>query len=144
MELTVKLDEAKILHKVTNDKFGKFVALSWKNIIDPYTPKDNGLLMQNVSIMPNKIHYKSPYAHYMYEGIVFVDPEYGVGAFYSSDYGFWSRKDVKKVPSNPERNFDYQKNNPYATDHWDKAAENAGKKEDLYKTLNRALFYGNY
>lgn len=58
------------------------------------------------------------YAHYMYEGVVYVDPVYKKGGFYSPDYGFWSRPGVKKIPS--ERKFQYT--NPMATDHWDQTA----------------------
>ena len=140
MNLRIDLNEPKIVQKVTNDRFGLFVAKSWKDIIDPYTPKDTGLLMQNVELSPWQIKYTEPYSAYMYYGEVYVDPVYDVGGFYSSDYGFWSRPGVKKVPSG--RTFEFQKNNPYSTDHWDVKAEQAGQKDKLYRTLNNALNSG--
>lgn len=50
------------------------------------------------------IQVQSPYAHYMNEGILYVDPKYGYGAIPMKDKdgnltGFFSRKDIKKVPS---------------------------------------------
>ena len=68
MELRIDLNEPKILEKVTNDRFGLFVSAEWKRLIDPYTPRDTGTLMQKVDIMPFKIWYKSKYATYVYYG----------------------------------------------------------------------------
>lgn len=36
------------------------------------------------------------------------------------------------------------KKSPYATDHWDKKAEQAGQKDILYRELNDALRSGQY
>ncbi|MBQ0074482.1 MAG: hypothetical protein KBT34_09835 [Prevotella sp.] len=58
------------------------------------------------------------YAHYMYEGILYVDPVYRIGGFYSPDYGFWSRAGVTKVPSSRGLNY----TNPKAKPHWDEEA----------------------
>lgn len=55
-----------------------------------------------------------PYGHYQHEGILYVDPQTGKGAFYSPDYGFWSRPGVAKVPS--ERLLNYS--NPNARRDW--------------------------
>lgn len=37
------------------------------------------------------------------------------------------------------RNFKFQKKNPYSTYEWDKAAEQAGQKNKLCRTINAAL-----
>lgn len=142
MKLQIDINEPQILEKVTNDRFGKFVSHHWKLLINPYTPKDTGLLMQNVTELPFALHYKEPYSHYMYEGIVYVDPDYKVAAFYNPDRGFWSRPGIKKIPS--ERKLNYQRNNPYATDHWDIKAAEAGQLNKLYRTINSALQSGRY
>ncbi len=142
MEIHIDLNEPQILEKVTGDEFGMFVSNEWKKLIDSYTPKDTGLLMQNVELRPWEIEYREPYSHYMYSGELYVDPLYGVGGFFSSDFGFWSRPGVKKVPSG--KSLSYQKNNPYSTDHWDAAAEKAGQKDTLYRTLNDALQNGKF
>lgn len=55
-----------------------------------------------------------PYGHYQHEGIMYADPKTGKGAFYSPQYGFWSRPDVEKVPTT--RLLHYQ--NPEARRDW--------------------------
>ena len=41
-------------------------------------------------------------------------------------------------------NAKFQKKNPYSTYEWDIAAENAGQKDKLYRTLNNALQSGRF
>ena len=41
-------------------------------------------------------------------------------------------------------NAKFQKKNPYSTYEWDKAAEKAGQKDKLYRTLNNALHSGRF
>ena len=100
--------------KVSGDPFGRFVSMEWKRLIDPYTPRDTGVLMgitgQTVDIQPFKLHYKSKYAERVYNG------------YYMN----------------------FQKKNPYSTYEWDKAAEKAGQKDKLYRTLNNALQSGRF
>jgi hypothetical protein len=66
MKLKIELNPNKIVAKVDNPRFGKFVSNEWKRLIDPYTPKNTGLLMEDVEILPYKIHYKVPYANAVY------------------------------------------------------------------------------
>lgn len=68
MNVKFELDEQKILSKVTNDKFGLFVANEWKRLIDPYTPRDTGTLMQSAKLSQFQIHYIQPYATRVYYG----------------------------------------------------------------------------
>ena len=114
MNLRIDLNEPRIREKVTSDRFGLFVSNEWKRLIDPYTPRDTGVLMgitgQTVDIQPFKLHYKSKYAERVY---------------YGSDMNF-------------------QKKNPYSTYEWDIAAEKAGQKDKLYRTLNNALQSGRF
>ena len=114
MNLRIDLNEPKILAKVTSNRFGRLVSLEWKRLLDPYTPRDTGVLMgitgQTVDIQPFKLHYKSKYAERVY---------------YGSDMNF-------------------QKKNPYSTYEWDIAAEKAGQKDKLYRTLNNALQSGRF
>lgn len=141
MQITseIKLDETKILNKVTNDKFGLLVANEWKRLIDKHTPRDVGMLIQNFELLPFGIWYKEVYAHYVYIGEKYVDPIYGVGAFYSPDYGFWSRPGVQKKPSGEKLKFKGQ-----GTDHWDEKAAKSGELDKLYRTLNNALQSGRF
>ena len=68
MSVRIELDEASIIEKVTNDKFGLFVSNEWKRLINPYTPRDTGILENTAKIMPFKIHYIQPYATKVYYG----------------------------------------------------------------------------
>ena len=137
--ITIKLDIPQIHNKVQNDEFGLFLAQEWKRLIEPYIPYRDGRLAENVECKPFEIIYKSLYARYMYEGVIYVDPIYKKGGFTSNGgITFWSRPGVKKEASN--RKFDYSKDkHPQATDHWDKAAEQAGQKVKLTESANRYL-----
>ena len=68
MSIRVELNEQQIVKKVTNDKFGLLAATEWKRLIDPYTPRDTGMLEGNVALRPFEIHYQSPYSIYDYYG----------------------------------------------------------------------------
>lgn len=82
-----------------NGKTQKFFTNTCKRYMDKYVPYQEGNLKTNVDIQDDKIVYQSPYAHYQFTGVVYVDPETKKGAFYSRDYGFWSRRNIKKIPS---------------------------------------------
>lgn len=119
MNIKIELDEPNIIRKVTNDRFGLFMAQQWKKQIDPYTPKDTGALMgligNTVDIRPFEIQYNAQNDGYYYASDV----------YYGEDLNF-------------------QKKNPYSTDHWDRAAEGAGQKDKLCRILNSALKSGQY
>lgn len=113
MNCRVDLNEPKIINKVTNDNFGLYVAKEWKKLINPYTPRDTGRTQETAVVSPWTIVYNP------------VDPitgkKYAIKIYYGVDIRF------KKI------------HNPFATHHWDKAAEQAGKKTDLYRELNAHL-----
>lgn len=115
MYLRIDLNEPKILQKVTSDKFGLFVAKSWKTLIDPYTPQRSGQLIgktgSTVQLKPFEIHYNTNYAEYVYD---------------SNNWNFFTEL------------------SPYATDHWDIKAANAGQLNKLYRTLNNGLQTGRF
>lgn len=139
VKVHVQLNMPRILNKVENDKFGLFLIKEWKRLINPFTPHRNGQLENNVVYRPFAVTYKEPYSHYMYYGILYVDPVYGVGGF-TNDGGitWFSRPGIAKVPS--ARGFDYRKDhNAQATDHWDAAAEKAGQKQKLVESANKYL-----
>lgn len=133
MKLRIELNEPQILQKVTSDKFGLTVSQQWKKLIDPYTPKDNGIMIQKVQLRPWEIEYTEPYSHYMYEGILYVDPDTGSS---------WAKFGVTKIPTGIP--LEYQKNNPCSTDHWDIKAAEAGQINKLYRTLNNGLQNGKF
>lgn len=73
-----------------------------------------------------------PYGHYQNEGVLYVDPYTGKGAFYDPEYGYWSRPGVAKVKttellhySNPNARRDWLN---YAADHHKDDVVRAGKR----------------
>ena len=139
MKVKVELNIPKIIDKVSNDKFGNFLAHEWKRLVNPYTPHRTGNLERNVTYRPFEIEYLSPYSHYQYNGALYVDPLFNVGGF-TKDGGitWYSRPGVKKVNSGRPLNY-LKDHNPQATDHWDQAAEKAGQKEKLIRAANKYL-----
>lgn len=123
------------MQKVTSDDMGLLVSQTWKRILNPYTPRDTGLTEETARIRPWEIEYIQPGSAYVYFGEIYVDPVTGASGFLT-DEGWLSRRGVQKVPSG--RMMQYQKNNPYATDHWDIKAAEAGQLDKLYRTLNSA------
>lgn len=117
MNLRIDLNEPRIREKVTSDRFGLLVSNEWKRLIDPYTPRDTGVMQDKAQINPWTITYRGAktkngkyYAAYVY-------------------YGY---------------DLNFQKKNPYSTYEWDIAAEKAGQKDKLYRTLNNALQSGKF
>ena len=86
---------------------------------------EDGMLNQNVDLQIDSITYKSPYAHYQYIGKLYVDPKYEKGAFYSEDYGFWSRPGITKIPTNK----DLEYHTPGTGNYWDKKMWSSKSKE---------------
>ena len=68
MNLRIDLNEPQIRKKVTSERFGLLVSHEWRRLLNPYTPRDTGMLEQNVDELPFKLHYKQPYAVYVYNG----------------------------------------------------------------------------
>ena len=109
MTVKINLNKQRIVEKVTNDNFGMNVSREWKRLIDAFTPRNTGLLEENTELLPFAIHYKSIYAHYMYNGIVYVDPVTKVSGFLTKDGQWKSRYGITKIKSN--RKFNYRKIN---------------------------------
>lgn len=113
--IRVELDESKIIRKVTNDRFGLLVSKTWRDLIDPYVPYRTGSLAGVTGSTVTTDPWK-----------IWYRMNYAEYVYFSNNWNF-----SKEM-------------HPSATDHWDKAAEQAGKKEDLYRTLNSALQNGLY
>ena len=60
------VDVPKNVRKMNDDSLWTFAANEWHRLISPFTPMDTGQLDTNVSIKPKEIHYRVPYAHYIY------------------------------------------------------------------------------
>lgn len=79
----------------------KVIDVSFMHYMKLKMPQDSGTMINNTrSPKPGLITIETPYAHYMNEGIKYVDPINGKGAFHDPISGrFWSRPGVKKISS---------------------------------------------
>lgn len=102
----------------TNGRTQLMVTQTARDFMRPYVPRLNQVLRNSAELVDNNtaVLYRTPYAHYQYIGIVYVDPITGSGAFYNEDDGFWSRPNVRKVPSNRDLKY----TNPRASARWDR------------------------
>lgn len=89
-----------------NGRVQAFFTDDCKRHMERYVPYDVGNLRTIVTTTPKSITYESPYAHYMYVGKVYVMPQNQKSAFYSDDYGFWSKKGQAKIPT--DRDISYK------------------------------------
>lgn len=79
------------------------------NRSDAYVPMDSAQVLKNSAMVIDggtAILYEAPYARYHWYGKLAVDPITGKGAFFKEGYGFWSRRDVEKVIT--DRDMQYQ------------------------------------
>lgn len=130
-DVKVNIDTDKIIGRFKSNLFGSKLASEWKKLIDPYVPRDTGYLMNNISIRPFEIEYKSPWAHFQYVGVVYEDP---------ITHSAWARKGVKKIiRAGPQALVYDRSKNPYATSEWDKAARDAGKVTTLAQIMTEYL-----
>lgn len=113
--IKVELDENKIIRKVDNDRFGLLVAKSWRDLIDPYVPYRTGQLSGALGTTVQVSPWK-----------IWYKMKYAEYVYFSNGWEF--SKNMHKS----------------ATDHWDKAAEQAGQKDKLYRTINNALQSGQF
>lgn len=111
-----------------------FLANEAKRLMDPYVPAEKMMLSQNVEVYAEKgkgiVHYLSPYAHYQYEGILYVSSLTGSA---------WSKGEYK-IETNKELKHSVFRH-PLATSHWDKAMATA-RKGDLASAYQAYLDRG--
>ena len=118
-----------------------YLASAAARFMAPYVPADNLVLQQRVNITTEKdrgqIHYLSPYAHYQWEGVLYVDPKAEKGAFTNGEGLFWSRPGVAKKPTSRKLGYSTFRH-PLATSHWEEAMM-AARKTDLVKEFDDFL-----
>lgn len=118
-----------------------YLANAAARLMEPYVPADTQVLAQNIRISADEkrgqIHYMSPYAHYQWEGTLYVDPKTKKGAFTNGEGLFWSRPGVAKIPSDRKLKHSTFRH-PLATSHWDTAMMTA-RKGDLVKAFDEFL-----
>ena len=102
----------------------------------PYIPFDQGGLLASGRIENDTdIVWNTPYAQYMWNGIVYEDPELHCAGF-KTENGWFSRKDVQKVPTS--RSLEYKNGNQRGS-HWaDRMLQNGGL-EEIEKAAREAV-----
>lgn len=100
-------------------------------VCDPYVPMDEGNLkdaaIAATVIGSGEVVYPGPYAHYMWEGILYVDPETG------SPY---AKQNAIKIPT--EKKLQYQ-GAPMRGPHWVDRAMEAGGLEKVEAEARKAV-----
>ncbi len=103
MKIIANIDAAKILkHRglQPNGPVQQMFTHECAKAMDHYVPMQTGTLKNTRFIGVNYVKYTQPYARYQYHGVLYVDPQTGLGCFYDHKTGrAWSRKGVRKVPS---------------------------------------------
>ena len=97
--------------------------------MDKYVPRRDGNLRRQVELTHNSITYASPYAQYQYYGKKMVMSN-GKSAYYSPDYGFWSKKGESKTLTDEDLVYHTAGTGPY----WDKRMLSVDK-EKVVKTV---------
>ena len=93
----------------------------------PFVPGGSSSeLNKNARLSPDSITYKSPYAHYQYRSILYVDPNTGSS---------WAKKGTKKVPTGRSLN------HTIGTSYWDKKMWSS-QSDDAIKELQEYVDRG--
>lgn len=130
MKISIEIhDPNKTAKRIFSDDVRKYANTRLHAYCSPYVPMDSGALDQTVNITPEYVHYKSPYAHFQWEGKVFVD---GRGSTYA-------KRSTSKHATG--RNLRYAKDkHPLATAHWERAmavAKGDQLAEDIEEYIKR-------
>lgn len=110
-----------------------FLANEMRRLMDPYVPSEQvGILRSSARTYVKKhkgyIEYNTPYAHYQYEGILYVSSITGSS---------WAKAGEHKVKTNVKLK-QVKTFHPLASAHWDKAMLVA-RKSDLVRSYQRYL-----
>jgi hypothetical protein len=142
-ECRFNLDTRRIIEGLGLAERGRVQRVACEEILrlcDSYVPfsggeveghlRDTGHVENNTEIVWN-----GPYAHYMYEGIVYEDPLLHCAGF-KTENGWRSRKNVQKVPS--DRRLHYN-NGSLRGDHWVDRMMNNGGRRRVEEAVRRAV-----
>lgn len=114
-----KVELFNILHTASriadNTDTGYFLATTWARYFAKYVPMQTGTLRDSVQIEPFKVTYTQPYAHYQWNGMLYISPTTGTG---------WALPGEIKVPTDTPLNYSTEQN-PLATSHWEVPAYEA-------------------
>lgn len=116
-----------IADRIFDDATMTFIHTRLQSYCSDYVPMDSGMLDQTVDITPEYVHYKSPYAHFQWEGKVFVDDR---GSTYA-------KRNHSKHAASQDLQYSTDEH-PLATSHWEVAAM-AAHKGDLCDDITNYL-----
>ena len=114
----------------------KKVAEEILRLSDPYVPfaqgglKDSGHIEDSTDVV-----WDTPYATYMWNGIVYEDPELHCAGF-KTENGWRSRKNVQKVPT--DRSLEYHNGN-LRSSHWVEKMLQDGGREEIEKAAREEV-----
>lgn len=125
--------EKKIIREALNgDECLLFTASEAKRLMEPYVPADNLVLSENTDVYVEGdsgiVEYLSPYAHYQYEGELYVSSVTGSP---------WARKGEHKVAAGKKLKHSTFRH-PLATSFWDRAMKVA-RMDDLIHAVQQYL-----
>ena len=125
---TLGLEERGMVQKVVTNEVLR--------LSEPYVPFDQGDLLASGHIENDTdVVWDTPYARYVWNGIVYEDPELHCAGF-KTENGWRSRKGVQKVPT--DRSMEYQ-NGSLRGAHWvDRMMQNGGR-EEIEKAAREAV-----
>jgi len=102
---------------------------------EPYLPgkhiHDSGVI--STKIGSGKVIWNTPDANYLYEGNLMVDPITLKGAFFSPNYGYWSRPNTQKIIDPKGRKLEYHGGGKRGAKWFDRMIE--PEMNDLLKGL---------
>lgn len=126
--MSIRLNTAEIKSRFgLNGEAQQFFTHTCRLHMDKYVPYANEDLRTLVEEGEDYVKYYAPYAHYMYEGILYVDPETGSS---------WAKKDATKVPTGKELEY----HTAGTGHHWDNLMWSAEKNqviEEMQDFINR-------
>jgi hypothetical protein len=113
---------------------------------DPYVPMQTGVLAHTVEVTPEHVLYTSPYAHYMYEGIVYGPniPIYQDIGGTKVIVGWRSIPGRTKTPTGKDIEYNHERH-PLADSHWDKRMmDDRGDEfvEEVKRIITRRINHG--
>ena len=109
-----------LLKRLNLESSGKVQQFFTNEVIrhsDKYVPFSSGVLKNSAMPSPDfeSIIYTTPYARYHWFGKLMVDPITKKGAFYSPEYGFWSRPMTPKELTDTDMSY---QGAPLRGSHW--------------------------
>lgn len=124
-----------IVNRIFDDDTMAYIHTMLHRFCSDYVPMDGGMLDSNVSITPDYLEYKQPYAHYQWAGDVYGPsfPIFEDGVF----AGFRSPKNKSKYPTGKKLKYSRDQH-PLATSHWERAMM-AAKGTDFCKDIEDYL-----